>query len=165
MLYLLQLCSIYSSPSPLSPGAFTGLFPVPTVLSFPEWHTVAYRMQPFQTSFFHLNVHFRLLHVFPWLDRFYCYFLIWSLVFDFLDSSPGMNLEECIVHFIFWYFFFCFFFLLIFAFIHYFPFLNWWHTLLFFPSKFIGGGSGISLRELSISEVRPMKREHKGFHG
>lgn len=164
MLCLLQLCSIYSSPSPLSPGAFTGLFPVPILLSFPECHTAAYSTQPFQTSFFHffhLNMHFRFLHVFPWLDSFYCYFLIWPLVFDFLDSSTGMNLEECIVHFIFW----SFNFLLIFAFIYDFPFLDWWHTLLFFPSKFIGGGSGVSLRELPISEVRPMEKEHKSFHG
>lgn len=163
MLCLLQLCSIYSSPSPLSPGAFPGLFPVPILLSFPECHTAAYSMQPFQTSFFHffhLNMHFRFLHVFPWLDSFYWYFLIWSLVFDFLDSSTGMNLEECIVHFIFWSFFsayFCFYIWLSLS--------RLMTYFIFVPSKFIGGGSGVSLWELPISEIRPMEREHKGFHG
>lgn len=42
-------------------------------------------------------MHFRFLHVPPWLDSFLLFLICSSLVFD-LDSSTGMNLEECIVH-------------------------------------------------------------------
>ena len=90
-------------PFPSEPWGIHQSLPCPYTSVFSRMSYSGIQNVAFQTSFlpfFPRNMHFRFLHVSPWLDSFY-YFLICSLVFDFLDSSTGMNLEECIVHFSF----------------------------------------------------------------